>query len=266
MLTVMSEASSVLILGHSSMTFAEFPDGQSLLDRTAAELARLRPDVAWRCESELLYISSGMAGYVLRRIDGKIPDIAVMRVAEMHFLHDYVVYRIRRRWPAMYRTAIRVSETLVNLAGGGPSGTPSMRGWIFRVPRWIGAKLIGVAPEVEVDDAVAYTTQTLGVLLRKESTHVVLVSSSNSMTPNIPASEAERRRSYYMGEIRRYCREHTVLVLDPGAVAAGLDTRIRLGPDRWHEDIEGRDLQARMYAQAIVQALEGRREFELALS
>jgi len=207
-----------------------------------------------------------MANHVRRRIDGKVNDVAVVRVTEMHFLHDYVVYRIRQRWPGVYRKAVRLSEMLVSLAGGGPSGAPSMRGWIFRLPRWIGARLIGVAPEVEVEDAVAYTTQTLDALLRAENVHVVLVSSSNSMTPNFPAPEAKRRRSVYMGEMRRYCRQHTVLLLNPAAVAAGLGTQIRLGRDGWHEDLEGRDLQAWMYAQAVVQALEGRREFEFAPS
>ena len=63
---------SVRFFGHSSMTFAGQGDGDSLIERTTSELRRLRPDVDWRCDSDLLYISPGMANHVRRRIEARL--------------------------------------------------------------------------------------------------------------------------------------------------------------------------------------------------
>ncbi len=248
----------VRIFSHSSLTFANFPDATSLLDRTRSELLRLEPRVDWRCEGELLYVNATMAGRVEQRSAAEPADVVLLRVAEMHFMQDYVVYRIRRRWPRLYGKAVRISAFLNALAGGGPRGSPRPRGWLFRAPRWLAARTIGVAPEIDVEDAAAYTRAALDVVLRAENAHVVFAASSQSMPFDLSAAEAARRRERFMSQMRRYCRDHAVLILDPARLATGLGEGLGLGPDRWHEDVASRDLQARMYASAVVQALAGR--------
>jgi len=177
----------------------------------------------------------------------------------MQFLHDYVIFRVRDRWPRLFRVARGIAAPLLALAGGGVAGAPSPRGWIFRAPRWLAALTIGVAPNVALNDAIAWTKEALDALLRTESVQAVFVSSANAMVPNIAPAEAARRREAYMTEVRRYCLDHAVLMLDPAKVSAALGSRMSLGPDEYHEDVASRDPQASMYAQAILQALDGRR-------
>jgi hypothetical protein len=53
-LRIVSDERSVLLLRHSSVSFAETGPGDSICDRMEAELHRLAPDLAWRCRTDLL--------------------------------------------------------------------------------------------------------------------------------------------------------------------------------------------------------------------
>jgi hypothetical protein len=70
-------------------------------------------------------------------------------------MHDDVISAIRQRWPRLYRAAL-VADTLRAWSGGERWGGEGARGMIFRIPRWVAVRLIGVAPRVPVEQATGY--------------------------------------------------------------------------------------------------------------
>jgi len=254
----MSEERSVLLLGHSSVSYAETGPGDSICDRTEAELNRLAPGLAWHCRTDLLYMTPTMAARVETRLNrDSLPDAVVLLIGEMHFTRDYVVYRVRERWPRLFRGAVRIAQALTDLGGGGPEGAPSPRGWLFRGPRWLAAKLVGVAPDVRVEEAVALTKQTLDAFLRHEGMQVVFFFSHQAFPANVPDAEAARRRDLYIREISAYCGERMIPAVEQASLLRETGRQINLAADGWHEDADGRQLQASLFAQAVLQALEG---------
>jgi hypothetical protein len=97
-------------------------------------------------------MTPSMAARIEARLerDG-VPDAFALLVGEMHFTRDYVAYRVRERWPRLYKPVVRIAQALTDLGGGGPAGAPCPRGWLFRGPRWLATKLVGVAPDVRVE-------------------------------------------------------------------------------------------------------------------
>jgi hypothetical protein len=182
----------------------------------------------------------------------------------MHFTREYVVYKIRDRWPRFYRAAVSISRVLNSIAGGGPEGASSLRGWLFQGPRGLAAKLIGTAPDVAVEIAVDLARQTIDTLLRQEGTQVVYSFPNQSFPPNIPGAEANRRRRFYFDAMSAYCRERMIPTVNPAELARQSGETLRLSADGWHEDAAGREVMARLYARSILQALEGHRSIDAA--
>jgi hypothetical protein len=255
----MRDQKSVLMLGHSSVSYAETGPGDSVNDRMAAELRRLHPELDWQCHAGLLYMAPEMTAYVGRRLEREgNPDVVVLMLGEMHFTRDYVVYRVRERWPRLYRASVAIAQTLTSWGGGGPAGSPSPRGWLFRVPRRLATKFIGTAPDVRVEQAIELTKRTIDTILRREGTQVVFFFSNQVFPPNIDGAEAGRRRQLYIREVSAYCRQRSVLTVNPPDVFQREGISLELGADGWHEDAAGRQAVAALYARAVAQAVSGR--------
>ena len=160
--------------------------------------------MTWQCDATVLYLSPNMAARVRDVTERERPDVVFLRPPDMQILQDYVVYSVRERWPALYRTSVRLSAWLIDLAGGGPQGAPWFRGWLFRAPRWLMSKVVGVAPAMRVPDAVACVRETLDALSRLEDVTVVYSLPMSTVPPNISIDEARRRRNEFASGVKAY--------------------------------------------------------------
>ncbi len=254
----------VHLMGPSSLMYSDTKPQESLMGLTETALAGLAPDVDWACSASLLYLAPGMAARAGKVVAGESPDLILLRPPDMQFLQDYVVFRVRERWPPLYRPAARLAQWLNDLAGGGPDGAPRWQGWLFRAPRAVMARLIGVAPAMRVGDALDVVRETLDLLRANEDLAIIYSLPMPTLPPNIPALEAQRRREAFAAGIGAYCSEKRIPCLDPGLVRRDAGLPAGLAGDRWHPDLENRRFDARVIARAIVQARDGATELNLA--
>ena len=76
-----------------------------------------------------------MAARAGKVVAGESPDLILLRPPDMQFLQDYVVFRVRERWPPLYRPAARLAQWLNDVAGGGPDGAPRVAGLALPCPQ-----------------------------------------------------------------------------------------------------------------------------------
>ncbi len=247
----------IIIFGPSTLFFSDTAPEDTSLKLTQKALEELRPQVDWDCSGSVLYLSPNMAARVLATVRKERPEVVLLNLPSLQLMQDYVVYRVRERWPGLYRASVSLSQWLLDVGGGGPQGAPWLRGWVFRGPRWLMTKLIGVAPSIRVDEAVQCVRETLDGLLRIEDLHVIYFLPSGAVPPNIPAAEASRRSGAFAQGVSSYCRERRIPWLDQVEARGRAGIVRRLGKDRWHFDLENRQFAARLAAEAIAQAREG---------
>jgi hypothetical protein len=252
----------VLIFGPSTLSSDDLGSDKSLLALTRVALAHDRPEVSWTCDGVVSYLAPGVARRVLSRVESDPPDVVVLRFPQSQFMSDYVVYRIREYSRLAYRVTVTISGWINRLAGGGPLGRESVRGWVFRVPRWLVERVVGVAPSIRVEDAIDAAIETLDGLIRREDLRIVYIMSGNTIRPNIPLAQAAKRRQFYIDRVRAHCQSHRIPFLDPNEIQEQLGLERTTSADGWHTDLRNRDLDARVLSQAILQSLDGATELD----
>ncbi|HEY7269595.1 MAG TPA: hypothetical protein VH951_07190 [Dehalococcoidia bacterium] len=245
----------VLLLGASQVRYSDSGPADSVLGLLESHLARLRPDIAWRCENRPLHYGARMPEFALRAIDEVKPSAVVLGFVIGPFTWPNPMGRIRRRWPRVYRLARNSAEFLKKLAGGGNVSSP--RGLIFRAPRQLLAWTIGAEPEVDADAAMDSTVATLDALARREDVAIVC-----GLTL-FPAAQESRRTTNYATVQDRFrelvkdgCRRHHFGLYDRIDQAARLGHAIGYGINKDYADLPTRRQDAESLAALIVAGLE----------
>ncbi len=247
----------VLVTGSSTTAYAETSAGQAEYAMLEAYLRRAQPEVDWRCEAEIIYVTRSMPERTARALESRQPDVVVLRLVGGQFFNEYVVERIRQIAPRLYRWSREVAEWWRDLAGGGPHGNDDARGWVYRFPRWLLIKTIGTAPRITVEDAIVAVTRTIDEVLKAESAHLLVRLPSYPRTPDTNLKEYERRITLFGQAVREHCYKRRVPFYDWADVRQRADHVRVIGPDRWHPTIDDRDLDARTMAQAVIAVVEG---------
>lgn len=244
----------VLIFGPSTLLFSDTGPEETSLKLIEARLKELEPETDWECLANVLYLAPSMAARVRSLVERERPDMAYLRPPAMQLVNDFVVNRIRERWPGLYDASTRVSEFFNKLAGGGPAGAPGARGWVFRGPRWLLVRVVGVAPALRVEEATALVRQTLDDLLRMEDLEIVYSLPSNIVPPNIGLEASLERLGRFGAAVQQYCAEKSIFCVDPPEELRKRNVVRQLADDRWHPDLEGRRVDADIVAQTIIKA------------
>ncbi len=210
MMAPMRRALSVVLLGPSGILETEGGVSGTMADMLRDRLEALNPDVDWSCWPEIFFISEGMAGRAVRIVSREKPDAAVIMIGSPAFADDFVVYRIRELCPPLFEASLRFSRLIKAIAGGKGEGSPTARGWLFRLPRRIGVKLIGARPVYSFNDALRYSKETIDALVRLEDVAIVCRGGVTNPPFSDSATEHRRRVEAFNDALGAYCRERHV--------------------------------------------------------
>ena len=250
------ESRKVLLAGSSGMTFSTTGAEDSLVALLAAALNRQAPSYTWLVEGRQIRPRDDISSRLASAVAEVRPDVVVFGPACSYFTYDYVIVRLRRFSPALYRRAISWSARLRRLAGGGIEGAESPRGWLFRVPRALAAKLLGVAPYMPVDEAVASAGEAVHYLARQET--IVTVGKVPSMAGRFDPKRMAlytRRLQEFQRAFESICEKHRVPWYGRERAAEELGVRLERGEDGHHLTLESRRWEADYTASVILKAL-----------
>jgi hypothetical protein len=181
----------------------------------------------------------------------------VLSLVHSPFAVDVPIAVIRRRWPRLYPYARSAAERLKALAGG--AEVPSPAGWPYRFTRWCVARAIGQEPEVLVEDAVRYTTETLDGLLRLED--IAVICGFFMRLRDVPGNsgEAQRHRvDTFKARVREYCNQRHVELFDRDVALASAGRKHAVSDqDAAYGDLQTREFAADLIAKHVVASLFG---------
>lgn len=244
----MEDRYKVLVLGSSTYTYTEGDPNHAFPALLHSHLSASRPDVAWECDSEIVYTTLTMPGRVRKIVRESDPDLVMLMVSSMHFTRDDVVNVLRRRAPFLYRPARSFAQWLRDvIGGGGPRGANSARGWLYRAPRWLVERVVGSEPTITVEDAVEVVTETIDDLLRVEDLSVI-VGLPTAMSRD---KESQRRRQAFLDGVMEVVEDRRVPYYIPAKAWATAWVLPQAGTDGWHNAVQSRNLSADMMARAI---------------
>lgn len=251
----MTDSRFVLLLGSSTVSFSESDSELSMPALLARELSSSHPGTNWRCEAATLYITPSMAQRATAMTERQQPDVVLLRPSSTAFLSDLVVYRIRDRWPRAYRTAVKWSSRMRDLAGVSRDTGSGLRSWLFLAPRAVLKRIVGVAPSLSPEQAASYVIETLDSLTRLEDAHVLLYLSSQSVSRGLPKPEHERRVAIYRAAIAAHCRARRIPLFDVELEMGERAPGWTYDADRWHPTLAFREADARVMASRVLAIL-----------
>jgi hypothetical protein len=240
-----------LVLSSSTATFQD--DGSpSLIQLISDALRRRQPDVEWHLAGALLLTTGSMRQRALASVEEHVPDVVVLRPTGLAFMHDDVASRVKQRWPRYYRLCLRLARFADDISGRkAATGTPRRR-LLFDLPRWLAAKVIGVAPPVSPEDAARFTTETLDALLSNEHLTLLCRISVGNVDSNAPPGDFERRVETYARTVREQCQSRYVPFADNRERFELSARAYAYAPDRTHPALRLRSIEAEAIAQDIL--------------
>lgn len=243
---------SVLILGSSNINYSR--DGTPL-DRLLE--ARLNASGGvWSVTAEIVGQGRSMARTMAVLAEQRQPDALVVALAASAFTYEFVVNRIRRRWPVVYRPALAFSQALKWVAGGDADERTTSRSLIYRIPEAIALRVIGGETSIAVEHAIENTTLALEALSRLERTPLVVRLPVGGMrATGARAASYEARLSRFRSAVSQVCRARLIPVVDVAAELRSAGKSRGHGFDGIHLDHETRSFEAELLARAILAAV-----------
>ncbi len=244
---------TVLILGSSNVNFSAGGRhlGGLVQDRLNAAGSR-----EWTVRAEAAQPSRSMADTSVQLAREGKSDVVVVALAAYPFTYEFVSNRIKRRWPAIYSLALKISQKLKRAAGGESEPQITPRSLIYRIPEAIGLAIVGGETSISVEHAIENTTAALEALARLEETVVLVRLPVGGMRASRKrAARYEERLTRFRGAISDLCLQRHMQVVD---VAAGLRTAGRSrghARDGIHLDHDTRSFEADQLATAILAAV-----------
>jgi hypothetical protein len=246
------ELCSIALMGSSAMVFSEVGRLDAVPQLVERTLAEMRPATSWRCSADLLHPAPTMAGRAVAIVERVRPRAVVIWLSGVPFAEDFVVYAIRNRWPRLYQPMQVAATKVRQLAGGGTEGAETPRGWLFRVPRNVARTFTGAAPQVTVDAAEAFVTDTLAALAGIEELAIVCRLAVPVFYHADDRRETRRRVAHFNEAITRVCVERYVPFYDPVQLVAEKGHAYGMAQDQIHSDLPTRKLEAERIASLLL--------------
>jgi hypothetical protein len=140
----------VLVMGSSDVTYSDSGESGGLPALVRTELPHRFPGIEWHVDQALLYPTASMAARAEQQIDLAQPEVVYLSMGANTFVEKSVVNAIRRKLPLLYPLARFLTARTKSLAGGRAEGDPGVLGVLFRAPRGLGRRLIGLEPLLDL--------------------------------------------------------------------------------------------------------------------
>ena len=248
------EPLKLLMLGSSGVRFSDPEEGRTLPELIEDELNRSEAGT-WKVDSELVYPMPNMPERVMSYVEKHMPQALLLTLGATVFAEESVMFNIRRRFPRLYGPASRLIAAGKALAGGGPEGSASVRGAVFRAPGRLAARVLGTAPLVEPADALNATIATLELVAALPNLPVACRLANGHFQHRDQAAEVARRTATYNERVREACLRLGITVYGQRDAIAERSFGYTMSGDGLHTDYETRERAAAVAAVYVLQAL-----------
>jgi hypothetical protein len=241
-----------LVLGGSNITLgANGPPLYKLLE----EMLNAADAGEWAVRTAMATPGRSMAQRALAAVREHSPDAVVLAIPAAQFTYEFVVNRIRRRWPWLYRPALIFSQRLKAAAGGAGDENVGPRGLLYRVPEQVALRLIGGEPFVSVEHAIANATEAIEALAGLEDLALVVRQPVGGMrATRARARRYDERLQRFRSAISGVCDRHRITSVDVASRLREAGLRSGFGADGIHLDDATRRFEAGLLTAAILEA------------
>lgn len=252
----MAESYKVLLLGSSAYTYHEGDPEEAGFPFLKREIARLRPDILWEVVLEPVNQGRSLPERALALARKHRPDVIVLNLASAAVAEEFVVNRIRRRWPRVYSASLKASQLLKGAAGNQAEGRVSPRSLLYQFPEWIAFHLIGGDPAIPPEYAVANVSQALSNLSTLEEV-TIIVRLGAGLTRGSKARRARysRRRDMHKAAVLADCAKRHITAFDLFEVMASKGFTPGRAKDGIHLDTASHHFEMRHTVDLILREL-----------
>jgi hypothetical protein len=220
------------------------------------ELRSLDPHREWRTTGVQVFQGPGMLERIRAAVEAHTPDVIIVRLGTYQLTNEYVLWRVRDRWPALYPAAKFIDRRLKWLAGGPRDHLNTPRPWVYTVPRWLAVRAFGAGVGRSIEDCVNAATAAFDYLLSLEDVFVYLWRSSSVENPKQREKpEFEENYRLYWKQILEYAGRRHVPQFTSGEMRSLFGVEKSKSVDGIHGSREYRNHQARFLAMKAVEAL-----------
>jgi hypothetical protein len=242
----------VLLIGGSNVTIGA---GGRPLNRLLDEALNAGGAGVWEVRTAPATPGRSMKERAIAAVREHQPDIAVLAIPAAQFTYEFVVNRLRRRWPWVYQPALKFTQWLKAASGGAGEDSAGARALIYRVPEEIALRLIGGEPYVPVERAIENATETIEAFVRLEEMPFIVRQPVGGMrATRARARRYEERLTRFRSEIEAVCARHRVPCVDVAARMRESAMRAGFGADGIHLNEATRRFEAELLSAAILDA------------
>jgi hypothetical protein len=240
-------------MGASSVQYPTWEPATALPNLVKLELQEALPGTTWQTSAALLYPTPRMAERAASLIERHKPH-AVYFVCSAVYAEETVLFSIQRRWPRWFPAANAIEKRLEG-AGGSPAAPSSLKGRLFRAARAGVRRATGVAPLVDLDDAIESTVRTLRAMATVEGLIVACRLSAGGVRDASQEREVRQRIDAYNAAVGSECASLGFASLDVVGEMRRAGLEYTFEADRIHGNLEARQFSARFAAAAIQERL-----------
>jgi hypothetical protein len=242
------------MFGSSEMQFTEGESAHVVPALLEAELRLRRPAAAWQVRGHIVYQSRSMASRCKSLAEADDPRVVTLWLSGNTFSEEFVTAALHRRSRRLAALAEPWLKRLEAAGGGGTEGASSPRGLLFRTPRSLAARLIGRAPWVDRDEALAATLETIRTLYPRWPLVCRLAHFNYRQAGQ--RESVRRHVDAYNSAVREECVRLGVPCFEPSVALEERGGQYVMASDQLHADLATRRASAEVCAGFILSALD----------
>lgn len=247
----------VLVFGASNVLYSDAGPDASLFAFIKKELETARPDVAWELVAGEVPPARNMAVRTMELVERHGVTAAYYMPSSTYFAYDFVIARVRRRYPWARGFVAKLGSGLKEAAGGQFEGAGGFRGQLFRIPRRIAEAVVGAEPYIRTDRAIENTVTTIQRLAEIEGfVFVAREPFTRIRTDPAKLEKYLQRIGLYAAALREECGSHGFHSYSlPDYMAAYGVEPLYVG-DQVHMTLETRRYEAKAAAEHLLVGLQ----------
>lgn len=250
---------AVLVFGASNVLFSDAGPDASLFAFIKQELESKAPRVDWELLAAEIPPARNMAARTMELVTRHGAMVAYYMPSSTYFAYDFVVARVRRRYPWAQGFVAKFGGGLKEAAGGQFEGAEGLRGQLFRIPRRFAEAVIGAEPYIRTEHAIDNTVTTIQRLAEIEGFSLVAREPFTRIRTDPAKLEKYLQRiGQYAAALREACESHGFRCYSLPAYMAQYGLEPLYVADQVHMTLETRRYEAKAAAEHLLAGLADR--------